>query len=281
MASRRARALFVIALAAAPARGDSATPEPAPAIAYAFSGAGWRSLRMEILSPGGALAWSCPRPPPHAGKRCDVARWYRGAGTYLARARATAPDGREWTASVLFGVFGALPGITVAVDGVQRVQRDHRDAPRASYELDIHVTREHDAQPNIDLTGLAALPGGDERAPAGLRFVITNRSPFTLHGDTLQGNFFGRIARREGRRWVDVERGGRCGTVDTGAPLPPGATADTIEGYFIGEPAPLVPGHYRYSLSVRTAGPAERIAAAAGVDDRYPLAVEFDVPAPR
>jgi hypothetical protein len=205
------------------------------------------SYGLVLRSPSGRPLWMCRDSPPFRNPCPLPADWFAGPGEYRIAARidrndGAAPlrlerpfraDGREIVFELSLSALWFQPG-------------EYPDVEGALATLDLR--RVLSAPPEVRLR-----PWGRGPGPGAPTFLLENGTSQTLHGAGIWGNFFGSFEQWQGGAWKYFDRGGFCGTVAEGRPLPPGGRIVTFEGAFIGEPRPFEPGgRYRYLLRYST-----------------------------
>jgi hypothetical protein len=217
------------------------TGPPAP---ERFTGYG-----IVLRGPSGLALWMCRDSPPFRPEPCPPppSNWFSSPGEYRIAARidrkgGSAPlhlerpfraDGREIVLELSLSALWLRPGEYPDVEGAMATLDLHRILP---------------APPEVRLR-----PAGRGPGPGAPTFLLENGTSQTLHGAAIWGNFFGSFEQWKDGAWRHFDRGGFCGTVPEGKPLPPGGWTASFEGAFIGEPQPFEPGRkYRYLLRYST-----------------------------
>jgi hypothetical protein len=212
-------------------------------------------LTIGVRRTGGERDWSrqwpIRRAPGDPLVNLDAAGWFDGAGTYwvrigFGRRRAeTAFEAEPSDIEVQIGIWIARKeeeaGVVESVRHPGSPRR--RTASRALFNASLTTRRVLPATPGVQMVRdrlVADWPGPS--------YTIQNHGDRAIHGVGTFRNFFGAIDRWRGDRWEPYDRGGFCATVAVGSPLLPGASQQSIEGWFIGDPRPLEPGCYRYVL---------------------------------
>lgn len=219
-------------------------------------------VTIEIRSPSGATTYTCAADlsgktevGPAEWPCGEAVHWQREPGTYTARismrpnwksnipdiSRPFRVDGDEIGFELMLWI-GAMP-----------------DPPQNPFVRKVVFDRIRAAPEGLTLQR-AFEPAAGQR-PA---YEVWNRSPLTLHGTHMWGNFFGHFEVHAAGRWRVFPRGYLCGTVEAGEPLPPGGHTSSIEGYFISETPRLTPGRYRYVLRVARAATGPGVLADPG-----------------
>jgi hypothetical protein len=213
------------------------------------------SLRLSVLAPDGRVAW-----------RHDAAD---GTGLDNITSRGLQADG--WHTAP--GVYRFVVTYSLA-DGAKKELREEQEFKVEGKELRVQCLLwfgEAKGQPiSLDYFRIARIlrgAGGVLLAKNWIpgrggspRYTVNSSLKEPIYGAGLRGNFFGRVETEVNGSWVNYPRGGFCGTVDGGQPIPAGGSADSIEGYFLGRAKEFVPGRYRYVLQYTLRrGPAESL----------------------
>ena len=252
LASQKNLSRFVITLlccaafVAAGARTSVAAPGPQITVRVLVSSAkkpAFDGLRISVAAPGGKVSWLYDAGDGSVldnlrtdGLRADG--WYTAPGVYTFVVTYTAAGGarKEVREEQEFKVGGK----ELRVDCFLWFGRGEGKP----FSLgDFRITRVLQGSGGV-LLAKDWVPS-PEATP---RYKINSRLKEPVYGEGLFGNFFGRVETEIDGSWVPYPRGGFCGTVGGGRPIPPGGSADSIEGYFLSEVKPFVPGRYRYVL---------------------------------
>jgi hypothetical protein len=199
--------------------------------------------RVEVADPHGRVTWSCE--PASVGKDSRSSRvcrapigWCRSPGNYRLTLSTRSQDGQILPLSPLSFPFSGGERSFEA-----RAHLATLDTIGDRPFLVLHLYR---VLPTPERVSLApAWQPAPDGQPA---YFLVNGTSRTFHGTAWFDNYFGWVERRIGARWEPYSRGGFCGTVAVGKPLPPGGKAISFEGAFIGEPEIFAPGLYRYSV---------------------------------
>ena len=201
-----------------------------------------------LRSPSGRPLWMCRVSPLFRSEPCPMpVDWFAGPGEYRIAARIDRNDGgaplrlqRPFRADGREIVFE----LSLITDWLRPGEYPGPQGALA----DLTLRRVLPAPPEARLR-----PWGRSPGPYSPVFLLENGTSQTLHGAAIRGNFFGSFEQWQDGAWKHFSRGGFCGTVAEGRPLPPGGRVLVFEGAFIGEPYPFDPGKkYRYILRYST-----------------------------
>lgn len=242
----------------------NAEPPQEPPLVLSVDRDNRTKLRIQIVRPDGKLVYRCDHsppplrspllqpgcPPPHG--------WFAQTDTYMNRLprievtqgarkahHAIFADGSEERILAVVNRLGFADSITVV-----RVLRASSD-----------VILEAAWQPTVH---------------GNPQYRLTNRSPRTLYGTGIYGNFFGTLERWTGSTWQEIP-GSFCGTVQPGSPLRPGQSTMADLGCVI-EQAAMTPGRHRFFLTYAHRGYALPVGPRS--EEVFALSSEFTIPEP-
>jgi hypothetical protein len=212
-----------------------------PATPERFTGYG-----VLLRAPSGRPLWMCRDSPPFRREPCPPpTNWFAGPGEYRIAARIDRNDGSpSLRLERPFYADGREIVFELSLNALWFRPGEYPDLEGADVTLDLH--RILPAPPEVRLR-----PAGRDSRTGDPAFVLENGTSQTLHGAAIWGNFFGSFEQWKDGTWKPFARGGICGTIPEGPPLPPGARlVSSFEGSFMGEPLPFEPGT-KYRLLLR------------------------------